>query len=121
MLKENLEKPANVERRAWVRVPCNLEAMYQPGQGRLDHMWWFAQVRDLSPRGIGLLLERRLEPGTRLSIALNSTSQDVSKTLEADVIHVSPQSGQVWLTGCSFVSTLNDDEFGGLWSDPSMV
>jgi hypothetical protein len=104
------------ERRAWVRYPCNVASLYQPGTGQLDHRWWFAQVRDISKKGIGLILPRRFEPGTQLAVALYSRIPAFSRTLEATVVHVAPL-GENWAVGCAFAQGLSDDELHAYWSD----
>jgi hypothetical protein len=105
------------ERRAWVRYPCNLPTLYQPGSGRLDHQWWFAKVRDLSTHGIGLILERHFDPGTLLTIALYSESAEVSCTVEATVAHISEQAPREWVVGCAFTTPISEDDLRAFWSE----
>ncbi|MCS6851805.1 MAG: PilZ domain-containing protein [Gemmataceae bacterium] len=75
---------------------------------------WPAQVRDLSPRGIGLLLKRRFEPGTLLAVELQSLSQSYSRTLVARVVHAKAQSSGDWMIGCMLASRLDEDELEAL-------
>lgn len=104
------------ERRAWVRYPCNLRTLYQPGGNRLDQHWWFAKVRDISTHGIGMILERSFDPGTRLTIALYSSDQDISRTVEAIVVHMQPQDGR-YVVGCTFDAPIEENELQAFWSD----
>src|SRR5262249_51249130 len=110
MSEEPVADPRGDDRRAWVRYPCSLETLYQPGTGRLDQQWWFARVCDISSTGVGLILPQHFSPGTQLAIALHSSEQDLSQTLEAKVVHVEPYEGGSWILGCIFVNPLSEDE-----------
>jgi hypothetical protein len=59
-------------------------------------------VRDVSPGGAGLLLDRGLAPGTDIVLDLRGPSTRVSFALSARVAHATPQPGGSWLTGCTF-------------------
>src|SRR5436190_17839682 len=117
MSEEPVAEPCGDDRRAWVRYPCSLETLYQPGKGRLDHHWWFARVRDISSSGIGLILPQQFPPGTQLAIALHSSEQELSQTLEVNVVHVEPYEGGGWILGCTFVNQLSEDELRAYWSE----
>ncbi|MFN4259483.1 MAG: PilZ domain-containing protein [Gemmataceae bacterium] len=107
------------ERRAWVRYPCQLETMYQPGRGRLDQRWWFATVRDISANGIGLILQRPFAPGEQIAVALYNPAQDLSRTVGATVVHAAPQEDGNWLIGCTFVEQLTEGEVLHCWTNTS--
>ncbi|MCS6852176.1 MAG: PilZ domain-containing protein [Gemmataceae bacterium] len=121
MSDEPVEMPPTGERRHWVRYPCNLETLYQPGDGRLDQRWWFAKVRDISGHGIGLVLGRRFSPGTHLTLALHSPAQQFSRTLEVVVVHAQPHAEGGWLIGCSFVSVLTPQELQAVWAEQRLA
>jgi hypothetical protein len=120
MLEQGIVPNQGAERRAWVRYPCNLNTLYQPGSGELDHRWWFAKVCDLSSSGIGMILQRRVEPGTQLSVALHSQANSSSRTLEATVVHVLAHP-EGWITGCAFASPLTETELHAYWSDQRLA
>lgn len=107
---------SGAERRVWVRHPCNLDTMCQPGEGRLDQFWWLAQVQDISPRGMRLVLGRRFESGTTLAIAMQSTTYAYSLTLQAEVVYANPHPSGGFATGCVFSRELTDDELKALLS-----
>lgn len=114
------DKPSHAspsDRRAWVRYPCNLQTLYQPGGNRLDHHWWFAKVRDISTHGIGLFLDRHFEAGCQLTIALYSATQDISRTVEATVVHIESQKDGSWSVGCSFEVPVSEEELRAFWSE----
>src|SRR5438045_610027 len=117
MSEDSLPELHGADRRAWVRYPCNLQTLYQPGQGRLDHRWWFAKVRDISSSGIGLIVSRHFPVGSQLSLALYSAEPEVARTLEVNVVHVAPHPGGGWGLGCAFASPLSDDELRAYWSE----
>jgi hypothetical protein len=102
------------ERRAAVRHLCNLDTLFQPGEGRLDLVWWFARVRNISTEGIALLLGRRFEVGATLAIALQGQVQDVSRTIEARVVHASEVENGNWVVGCRFATPLTEAELKAL-------
>lgn len=121
MSLETTAPATGAERRAWVRYPCNLDTLYQPGEGLLEHRWWFAKVRDISTKGIGLILRRRFEPGTLLAIALHTSNENLSRTLGIRVVHVSPHPGGGWTIGCTFNADLTDDELHACWSEQRLA
>lgn len=108
--KSNPAAGLKQERRAAVRHLCNLDTLYQRGGGRLDLVWWIGLIRNLSAHGVGLLLDRRFEPGTLLTVALHSDSEKYSRTLEACVVHVTRQVEGSWLIGCAFAGQLSEAE-----------
>ncbi len=108
------------DRRVWVRYPCNLKTLYQPGSGRLDHRWWFAKVCDISTSGMGMIVRRRFEPGTQLSVALHSQATSFSRTLEATIVHAVEHT-EGWLMGCAFATPLTNGELQAYWGDQRLA
>jgi hypothetical protein len=112
-------EPSGADRRCWVRHACNLGTLYQPGPGQIEHMWLRAHVHNIAAGGLALVLNRRFEPGTPMAIALiGGQQQNVSRTLQAEVVHAEPFEGSQWLVGCSFSGILSDDELRGLMAQP---
>jgi hypothetical protein len=105
--------PAPEDPRAWVRFPCRVKATCRlasaaPGPG------WPAEVLNISPTGIGLRVERDLEPGTLLSLDLQDPAGRVTTTMLACVVHVTgPEAGRRSL-GCNFIRELTDEELRAL-------
>jgi hypothetical protein len=60
-----------------------------------------ALVYDLSPRGIGLVLDRELGVGTLLEVEVDRAA-DVRLLFLALVRHVTPRDDGTWLVGCEF-------------------
>jgi hypothetical protein len=102
------------ERRAWVRYPCERESVCQPYTQEKDELWWPAQIRDISAGGVGLLMTRRFEPGTILSIELATGIESPARQLLVRVKHASTRNGQGWVVGCEFFAPLSDDDLSAL-------
>jgi hypothetical protein len=75
---------------------------------------WQAPVRDISSGGIGVLLDRRVDPGTLLAIELLNKSHHFWHLKLLRVIHATPQ-GQNWLVGSAFLKGFTDAEFKALF------
>jgi hypothetical protein len=99
--------PAN--RRASVRYQCGPAT---PGRIMVAEAqeWQRAWVIDLSLDGVGLLLNRDLEPGTDLVVALKSGTANKTFELAARVCHTARQPDGDWLIGCEFATRLTDDD-----------
>ena len=70
----------------WVRFPSGLETTLQPANGP-DGPRLGARVRDVSRGGIGLLLQHRFRPGTRLTVDVRDRISAARPTLAVRVIH----------------------------------
>jgi len=92
------------------RYPCELQASCQPLAAWLDkESCWPGMIRDLSTRGLGLILGRRFEPGSGLAVELPASAVRCEKTLLVKVTQVQSLSGGRWLLSCIFVSELSED------------
>jgi hypothetical protein len=109
---ENAKRSPTTERRAWVRLPCDLDTRCQSladlakdkrGTG------WLGRVRNISCGGIGLILRQRLDPETDLIIDL-ATQRGELRQLRARVVHATLERNGQWITGCAFPSTLSEEE-----------
>ncbi len=107
-------KRSGRERRAWVRYACNLDtncnlnvSVHQ--DQRAVHDRWQATVRDLSVGGMGLLLSRRFEPGTVLTIELQSSDQSQTHSLQMHVTHVKRAGHGRWFVGAAFADKLGKE------------
>lgn len=107
--------PAGKDRRASVRyrctqgTSCTLETSFHRGATAPEDSWP-ATVQDVSTGGIGLLLARRFEPGTVLTVDMQGTDPSVTRELSARVNHVKPEGLGHWLHGCSFPEPLSQEE-----------
>jgi PilZ domain len=120
-LKEycGLREDGQEERRGWGRFPSAVETTYRPanvaGADRLP-----ARVRNVSRRGISLLLDRAFTEGDLLSVDVpGGDGKPSSETALACVIYVAKQADEGWVIGCTFSAELDDADlaaFAGLAS-----
>lgn len=73
-----------------------------------------ALLRDVSFRGIGLLVEESLDVGTMLAVQLRSKHTQVSGILTATVRHATPLPDGTCVVGCSLNRPLTDEEIQAL-------
>lgn len=72
-----------------------------------------AKIQNLSMEGIGLLLSKRVEPGTLLTVTLSNSAKNFIKTLLVRVVHVTTQRGGS-LVGGTLETPLTYQEFTSL-------
>jgi hypothetical protein len=101
------------ERRAWVRFPCDLGSACYPTTSD-DHTRWAARMHDVSRGGVGLIVDRRFEPGTILNIQLEGDEQDLPAVLLARVVHITAHKGGKWSLGCRFARELTQKDMEAL-------
>ena len=71
---------------------------------------WEAQVCDLSVTGIGLLLARRFERGSVLTVALANKAGDFKMVREVEVLHLVAADGNRWFIGGTLTERLTKEE-----------
>jgi hypothetical protein len=100
------------ERRAAVRYSCQLDSTCHPvPEGELICT---ARVVDISATGIGLLIDRPIEPETIMAIQLQKDDLSLSPTLLVEVRHARPRHDGDWLVGCVFGRELSEYELKAL-------
>jgi two-component system OmpR family response regulator len=102
--------PRGAERRAAPRYASDLETRCRlltadDGSGAVP-----AKVRDISAGGIGLVLERSLEPGRSLELDLPLAGRTATSTIQAQVVRAAREPGRDWFLGCVFARPLADRE-----------
>jgi hypothetical protein len=102
-----------VERRAWVRYPCDWESACQPLAGTRG-VQWQGKLLNLSRGGVAITLERRFEVGTILSVGVQGQAEEVLGTVVARVVHVLTQADGNWLHGCTFTSPISEEDLKAL-------
>jgi hypothetical protein len=90
-------------------MPCGLETACQPVSARGEEAWP-ATIQDISRTGIALVLDRRFERGTLLSVQLEDRARSFGRTMFARVVHVRLHEDRAWLHGCAFAGELEEDE-----------
>ena len=70
---------------------------------------WPGVVRDVSAGGLGVVLARRFEPGTVLTVELEGGLRKQTRLLLAKVVRVQSEGLGHWKHGCQFVAPSEDD------------
>jgi serine/threonine protein kinase len=115
-----LTKPAGpADRRAWVRFPlgaggCGYVDTTLHGAAAETEEGWPLVVRDVSVGGIGIVLARRFERGTELSVEMRCGPDQATRRFRARVIRVDPDRGGHWVHGCAFLTPLGETDLVGL-------
>jgi len=104
---------AAVRRRCALPSACNVDPSLHPGTGHPKDSWQ-ATVQNLSAQGIGLVLCRRFEVGTILSVELFSADGAYSRAVEMRVAHVQPEGITQWLVGGILAEELSDADLQAL-------
>jgi PilZ domain len=58
-----------------------------------------AKIKNVSLEGIGLVVARRVEPGTLLAVTLSNPARGFTKTVMVRVAHATPQPGGCLIGG----------------------
>jgi hypothetical protein len=103
------DTPVQLERRELERLACR-HSPFVRVLARPSFQMYRAFLQDISPQGLGLVLDRSFEVGTLLAIQLRTVHAGVSGILTARVIHATPQADGSWLLGCSLNCRLTDEE-----------
>jgi serine/threonine protein kinase len=108
-------KRPDKDRRGAVRYDCALPISCTINLSVHDDVdeWqtkWDAQVVNLSITGIGLLLPRRFEPRTVLTVALTSTDGRVTRCRDMEVVRVVRTDRGAWYLGGTLSEKLSREE-----------
>jgi hypothetical protein len=79
-----------------------------------------AALQDLSSEGIGVLVERELEPGAVIRVEIHSRANHCWYLKKARVVHVR-QAADGWLAGMAFVIKLDEADIPGLFAEYALV
>jgi hypothetical protein len=69
-----------------------------------------AVMKDVSPRGLSLLLRYQFQPGTLLAVDISDAGGDRTERVLAQVVHVRQREGGKWLHGCSLQHELTEQQ-----------
>jgi serine/threonine protein kinase len=105
------------ERRTAARFDCALSTSCTINQSlhndaTAPRSQWDAQVCNLSVNGIALLLPRRFEPGSVLTVNLTSGDGDVTRTRDIRVVRVARAEGCGWFLAGKLTESLSKEELG---------
>ncbi len=111
--------PTGANRRASIRhklvvgTSATIDTAVYGGGNETEEEWPLV-VRDVSVSGIGVLLARRFEQGTELTIELADEPSAVPSKFAIRVVRVRPETAGLWVHGCEFVNPLVDSELTAL-------
>ena len=97
------------DRRVSHRQNCMVQGRCQPVTALEAGNNWPIQARDISERGVAIVVCRRFEPGTLLAVHLTDQSQTEMSMPLARVQRVLP-SGTAWLLGCVWADKLENND-----------
>jgi hypothetical protein len=107
---------ANGDLRAWVRQPARGTIDFRPLPGH-DGPPDTAELVDLSPAGVGLIVEAPLEPGSALTLSLKRHNDQPDRPILACVVYQTEREEGKWAVGCHFIRQLSEKELDELlWS-----
>jgi hypothetical protein len=98
---------SRAERRRELRHQCGREAFYRFLGDLSPELWWRAEIRDVSPMGLGLILTRPAATGTRLTVDLREAG--LPRNAVARVARCCPMAGG-WFAGCSLSRPFTAEE-----------
>jgi hypothetical protein len=105
------QKTTERERRVSVRYQCSREAScsslapFERLSGRL---------RDISTRGIALVLSTKIRQGTELVIELKTRNPGICLTLLARVVHSTLENEGAWIIGGELLTTPTEEQIHAL-------
>jgi hypothetical protein len=106
--------PPGAERRGAVRYVGNRALLCDVTVGEGGERWT-ARIHDVSATGIGLLLSRRPERGTILTLRFRPPTDQLVPPLEACVIHATREHpASPFVVGCAFANVLGPEELQAL-------
>jgi hypothetical protein len=101
-------------RRAEPRLTCSLEVSCQPISAKGCDLWWLADIKDVSSRGVGMLSTRRFDQGAFIAIQLANLTNVSSRTKVAKVVRVVAIEDK-WFLGCMFQTPLDTAELASIF------
>ena len=95
--------------------PLSLSIHCQPLAARSDNdIMWPAMVRAISAERVVLLLQRRFEPWTSLSLLLPEPGSGSMSSVLARVTRLEAFAAGGWLIDCSFVASINEEQLNAV-------
>jgi serine/threonine protein kinase len=100
------------DRRRAVRYSCTLATVcevvttiHHEREDGVDH--WNGEIVNLSVGGIGLVLDRRFEPGTAACLLLENPGRSIRHQIEMKVVRVIAEGENRWFIGAMFDTPLD--------------
>ncbi|HEX3149350.1 MAG TPA: PilZ domain-containing protein [Gemmataceae bacterium] len=99
--------------RAWVRHPARgiVEFRVLPGH---DGPARTAQLVDLSPAGVGLIVDEKLEAGAAITVSMKRLDDKPDRPFLACVVYQTERPDGKWAVGCNFLHRLTESDLDEL-------
>lgn len=110
---QSKERPNDAEKREWPRHPCDVTALCSLVSDP-EKLIWPAQVLNLSPGGILLVVDRPVDAGATLDLQLTKADGTEHRSILACVIHVVTQATGERHLGCNFIHEMSQADFHAL-------
>ena len=101
------------QRRCGMRYLCHIKALYNKDQDNPqghEETWNMARIVDVSTRGIALVLQRHIIPGTVLALEPLIPSWRPEWKIIAKIMNLRPGPKHSWRVGCEFVEPLSNGQ-----------
>lgn len=107
------------DQRAWVRCPARGSVNYRPVPPD-ENTPKIAELVDLSPAGVGLIVSERIEPGSAITLNLPRLDQKPDRELLACVVYLTNRPDGKWAIGCNFLNEMSEKDLNDLvWRSTS--
>lgn len=111
------QRAQDPDQRHWTRYSCDLRARYRPVKVT-ERTKRAARVTDISACGMGLLVPRREDAGSVLSIDVYDQDMQRSFRILACVVRVAALGKEEWKLGCNFIRQISSGELENLCGIP---
>lgn len=102
------EQRTSVRHTTRLKGPCPVIRAAEEGP-------WYATIRNVSEKGIGLIVNRPFRPGMLVTVELPDKRGEMSKPRLLKILHARPQPGnQWWVLGGTFLSRLTLEEIDAI-------
>jgi hypothetical protein len=107
------EQARGPDKRAWMRFPGygTAEFVLMPPSGEPPRT---AEIANISPTGVGLLVEKKVEPGVILDLLLKTKSGEHAFDILACVVFLGQRPEGGWVLGCHFIRELEESDLKNL-------
>jgi hypothetical protein len=102
-----------LDQRAWLRYPAKGSITYRPLPGD-EIAVRSAELVDLSPAGVGLIVDQNLEAGSAITLRLRRQDEKPDRSMLACVVYVADRPDGKWAVGCNFLHELSEKELNEL-------
>jgi hypothetical protein len=117
VLSAEIQQRSKTDRCALVRFSCSQEVYCQPvaaSTAKESETRWLGRFREISADGLALVLRRRFEPGTSLTIELAGKTKQERRSFPVQVVQCTPEGQSRWIIECELLSPLTEEQLQAL-------